>query len=168
MKTNAYDMHAKEQIWIQNAQVRSIRYYKWNKLQPALLVVWNNRKWFPDNILDKARFLLHRSQHFARNYALENFRRDLHNERQRKTKIQTLRAESRQHLSNNCFPSTTNIILLNKGNSPTIQIVPSPSPLFTSQESHSALSVYMASGSCLIYGIFFKNSQKSGIIFHID
>ena len=39
------------------------------------------------------------------------------------------------------------LFLLNKGNSPTIQIVPSPSPLSTSQESHSALSVYMASGS---------------------
>ena len=49
----------------------------------------------------------------SRKYALESLRRDLHNERQRKTKIQTLRAESRQHLSNNCFPSTsstTNII----------------------------------------------------------
>ena len=54
----------------------------------------------------------------------------------------------------NIFPSTVLqvfriLFLLNIRNSLTIQIVPSPSPLSTCQESHSALSVYMASGASL-------------------
>ena len=65
----------------------------------------------------------------------------------------------------NFFPTTVLqvliiLFLLNIRNSLTIQIVPSPSPLSTCQESHSALSVYMASGASLAewhecYGFLF-------------
>ena len=55
---------------------------------------------------------------------------------QRKTEIQTLHAESRQHLSNHCFATTTNVIYAGIRNFPTIQSVPSRSPLSTSRESH--------------------------------